>query len=104
MLRCLHPGGSSHQLAALFDRAAPGASVCIGRQTESTLCLLEAPPGCAAAYRCSVSRRHACLEVRDGQLQVRDEGTVNGTYVNQCRVQPGAWTVLQAGDVVAFGG
>jgi chemotaxis protein MotA len=38
------------------------------------------------------------------KLQVRDEGTVNGTYVNQCRVQPGAWTVLQAGDVVAFGG
>lgn len=48
----------------------------------------------------SVSRTHALLDVRDGNLIVRDAGSSNGTYVNGERVQLRA---LRAGDLIAFG-
>jgi hypothetical protein len=48
----------------------------------------------------SVSRVHALLDVREGQLVVRDAGSTNGTFVNGERVQLRA---LQPGDCVAFG-
>ena len=48
----------------------------------------------------SVSRHHAVLDVRNGQLVVRDNGSTNGTFVNGERVQ---LRTLHPGDVVAFG-
>lgn len=48
----------------------------------------------------SVSRNHAVLEMRNGELVVRDNGSTNGTFVNGERVQ---LRTLKAGDVVAFG-
>lgn len=48
----------------------------------------------------SVSRHHALLEVRGGELVVRDSGSTNGTFVNGERVQ---LRTLHPGDVVAFG-
>jgi hypothetical protein len=48
----------------------------------------------------SVSRNHALLDVREGNLVVRDAGSTNGTYVNGERVQ---LRTLQPGDRVAFG-
>ncbi|MCX7626509.1 MAG: EAL domain-containing protein, partial [Candidatus Sumerlaeaceae bacterium] len=48
----------------------------------------------------SVSRLHAKLFVRDGQLWVCDCGSSNGTYVNRRRIE--GEIVLHAGDVVHF--
>ncbi len=48
----------------------------------------------------SVSRYHALLDVRDGNLLVLDAESTNGTYVNGERT---ATRELAVGDVVAFG-
>ncbi len=48
----------------------------------------------------SVSRNHALLDVREGNLLLRDAGSTNGTFVNGERV---ATRALRSGDIVAFG-
>src|ERR671921_132536 len=49
----------------------------------------------------SVSRRHAVLITRsDGAVEVRDDGSLNGTFVNGERVRR---HVLEHGDVVTVG-
>ena len=48
----------------------------------------------------SVSRRHAEFDVRDGILQVKDLGSLNGTYVNGSRVEQAD---LAPGDEVWIG-
>ena len=47
----------------------------------------------------SVSRRHARLELSEGQLVVTDLGSANGTFVNGRRVRK---QVLAAGDEARF--
>ncbi len=49
----------------------------------------------------TVSSDHAVLEIRDGNLHVRDLGSTNGTRVKGRRIV--AWTKLAPGDVVRFG-
>ncbi len=48
----------------------------------------------------SVSRQHAVFEFRDGEWNIRDVGSRNGTYVNNVSVQRGR---LKHGDVIRFG-
>ena len=49
----------------------------------------------------TVSRRHAELRRRaDGKVEIRDVGSLNGTYVNRERTEV---TVLAAGDEVQIG-
>lgn len=62
----------------------------VGRSRESDIFLVDP----------SVSRNHALLDVRDGNLVVRDAGSTNGTFVNGERVQ---LQTLRPGDRVAFG-
>ena len=48
----------------------------------------------------TVSRSHAVLEARHGEVSVRDAGSLNGTYVNgQCAER----AVLRDGDIVQIG-
>jgi pSer/pThr/pTyr-binding forkhead associated (FHA) protein len=49
-----------------------------------------------------VSRRHATLAPMAGGLEIRDEGSLNGTWVNDGRIS-GA-RALAAGDRVRIGG
>ena len=49
----------------------------------------------------SVSRRHATLLLRDGQVTIEDLGSLNGTRINGRRVV--VPTEVRAGDVVSFG-
>lgn len=96
--------GAEHSLASLFARAEAGV-VSVGRAAGNTLSMarqLELPGYSTAAL--TLSRRHALLQVRDGQLQVLDDATVNGTYVNGQRLNEGIWRVLNEGDVVSLGG
>lgn len=48
----------------------------------------------------SVSRQHAVFEFRDGEWNIRDAGSRNGTYVNNVSVQRSR---LKSGDVIRFG-
>ncbi|KQQ97196.1 FHA domain-containing protein [Massilia sp. Leaf139] len=50
-----------------------------------------------------LSRRHAHLFLRGGQLHIEDLGSTNGTFVNDVRLDEHA-VALQEGDVLAFGG
>jgi CRP-like cAMP-binding protein len=52
----------------------------------------------------AVSRRHAKIYRRGGALFVSEEiGTMNGTFVNQRRLEKGVPGALEAGDEVRFG-
>jgi uncharacterized protein (TIGR02996 family) len=63
----------------------------IGRDSESDLVLTGD----------RVSREHADVEVRDGRVTVTDRGSVNGTFVNDRRINRA--TVLRPSDTVRIG-
>jgi len=72
-----------------------GTSVLLGRDPAESLV--------AAAFAPfdNVSRRHATIRVDDaGHATIRDEGSANGTYVNDDRVPPGREVRLVDGDRV----
>ena len=50
-----------------------------------------------------VSAMHATLKLEAGQLQVRDEGSNNGTFVNGARIQSHVWAAVGHGAVLKFG-
>ena len=52
----------------------------------------------------SISRRHATIFRREGKFYVREEiGTMNGTFINEERVQTGVPVEFTDGDQVRFG-
>jgi len=80
------PGGSR---AAI--NLPPGHPLVVGRRGQGVL-VIDGP---------ELSRRHAVLWLQDGSWRVRDEGSLNGTFVNGQRITE---TVLAPGDRVNFGG
>jgi len=91
----LRPEPSSFTLRVIKGMPLDGifrveGAVRVGRNRESDIFLVDP----------SVSRNHALLDVHDGGLVVRDEGSTNGTFVNGDRV---AQRALRPGDRVAFG-
>ena len=62
----------------------------IGRHPESSICLDDV----------TVSRRHAQVVLDNGRYVVRDLGSLNGTYVNQMRIDELA---LEQGDELQIG-
>jgi hypothetical protein len=72
-----------------------GTSVLLGRDPAESLV------AAAFAQFDNVSRRHATVQVDDaGHATITDEGSTNGTYVNDDRVLPGAEVRLVDGDRV----
>ena len=72
-------------------RLAPGSTKTIGRMAQADF-ILDAP---------LVSRVHCKLTVsRNGDLEVQDTGSTNGTLVNGQRVKKAA---LKAGDSLTVG-
>jgi hypothetical protein len=70
-----------------------GTSVLLGRDPAESLV------AAAFARFDNVSRRHATIEVDDsGRAIIRDEGSTNGTFVNEDRVLPGTDVRLVDGD------
>lgn len=51
-----------------------------------------------------VSRRHATVHSTDGQLEIEDTGSTNGTKINGATLDAGARQPLASGDVVSLGG
>ncbi|MBA3659629.1 MAG: FHA domain-containing protein [Gemmatimonadales bacterium] len=76
-------GGQSYELA-------PGRSLVIGRGLNTDLALHDP----------TISRRHAELTVVEGEVQVRDLGSSNGTWINGRRVSAAQ---LRANDSITFG-
>jgi hypothetical protein len=75
-----------------------GTSVMLGRDPAESLV------AAAFARFDNVSRRHATVQVDDsGHASIRDEGSTNGTYVNDDRVLPGTEVRLVDGDRVRLG-
>lgn len=50
-----------------------------------------------------VSSAHATVKMGAGQLWVRDDGSNNGTFVDETRVTSGQWTVVPHGSKLRFG-
>lgn len=53
------------------------------------------PELCTQIY---ISGQHGELRCVDGQWQIRDLGSRNGTFVNGVKLAPNVWTDLQIGD------
>lgn len=81
MLKILRPGRST---------PAPAGAVKIGRATDNDIVI----PDVLA------SRHHATLVPLHGGTEIRDERSINGTFVNGARVDS---AVLHDGDVVTIG-
>ena len=65
-------------------------TVDVGRHPDSMICLDDV----------TVSRRHALIEIGDGDYRIQDMGSLNGTYINQNRIESGA---LRHGDELQIG-
>lgn len=75
-----------------------GTSLVLGRDPAQSLV------AAAFARFDNVSRRHATVTVDDaGRAAIRDEGSTNGTYVNDDRAIPGTEVRLVDGDHVRLG-
>lgn len=51
----------------------------------------------------SVSKEHACIEVYDGRAYLIDKGAINGSYVNDKRVEINGKKKIVNGDILRFG-
>lgn len=69
----------------------PPQGACIGREPPSDIVLPDE----------SVSRQHATVWIQAGRLYIRDEGSTNGTWVNERRIT--GPTPLRRGDRVRLG-
>ncbi len=49
-----------------------------------------------------VSRMHAIFTMADGKIYLQDVNSLNGTYVNEVRLQPQTNQLLQLGDTIRF--
>ncbi len=75
-----------------FDRRFLRPPVIIGRDTRAAHCIIQ---------DLQVSKLHACIDVQDGAIRVRDAGSTNGTYVDGRRLTPNCWVRLgAAGEAV----
>lgn len=51
----------------------------------------------------SVSRRHAKISKQENVVIIVDQGSSNGTFVNQKKLKPFEYSLLRTGDVVLLG-
>ena len=72
------------------DLSPESLPVVIGHDRDAGICLNDH----------SISNRHSQIDLVDGNLMVRDLGSVHGTFVNGVRV---VQSLLRPGDVLALG-
>jgi hypothetical protein len=87
----------SYKLVILKGRSASQA-IPIGAGAST----LGRQPGCEVTLKSSqVSRKHCQIFEKDGQLQVKDLGSSNGTFVNGKKIED--VHPLEQGDILALG-
>ena len=89
------PTGVSQRVAqpsgrANSHRTRPAGAVSVGRASDNDIVVADV----------LASRHHATIVPTDGGLEIRDAGTINGTFVNGVRTEAAA---LHEGDVVTIG-
>jgi DNA-binding winged helix-turn-helix (wHTH) protein len=115
IIRTVHAFGYAFAAEADEDdppaqpRQAPASAECWFASPEREYALADGEhiigrePGLAIRLDSpKVSRRHARVVVRDGQVTLEDLGSKNGTYVRGARIDGSVR--LQAGDAVRVGG
>jgi type VI secretion system protein ImpI len=65
-----------------FERAFMRLPVMIGRSAKAARCVIQNP---------QVSKIHACIDIQDGTIRVRDVGSTNGTYVHGRQLPANRW-------------
>lgn len=60
------------------------------------------PPYCIADDM-AISRQHCSFHSKDGKWYVRDEGSKNGTFVNQKRADAKQMIAIKPGDIISIG-
>ena len=65
----------------------------VGRRSDIDLVLMED----------MVSRKHARIRIEQGEIQIKDLGSTNGTFVNEAEVTPKARVGLKDGDAISMG-
>lgn len=108
--RILEPSGAGAETAhPSVDQPVAGATLMVRSGPQAgdrfrlagTRTRLGRHPECDVSLDdISVSRRHAEIERRSDEFVLRDVGSLNGTYVNQRRVDS---VVLQQGDEILIG-
>jgi pSer/pThr/pTyr-binding forkhead associated (FHA) protein len=79
-----------------------GESIVIGRSSKSDHKLQPSSTNCR--FDCPVvSRAHAVLLCNEGQLSIRDTGSLHGTFVNHQSITNDKTVVLHDGDVITLG-
>lgn len=77
--------------------------ITLGRASEGQSIIPDVDLGPHRAYDYGVSRLHATLRSRDGQIQVIDLGSANGTWVNGQKIPAYTPTRLVHGDLLVLG-
>jgi hypothetical protein len=75
----------------------------IGRRDPATGCFPEVDLVPYGGEEGGVSRRHARLSVDDGNYFVEDLNSVNYTFVNRQKVEPGVRKPIRDGDEIRLG-
>lgn len=88
---------SSHLRETLLIAVRPGSEVTLGNEASS-------PLPRRIAEQPGIATNHATLAVRpDGSAWIRDNGSAEGTWVNQIRIRPHEPVPLYRYDEVSFG-
>jgi hypothetical protein len=88
------PTGATLRGSAGQFTVRAGAEVRVGRDPAQCPIYLTEP---------RISGIHATVRFEAGQLQVRDEGSNNGTYVGGARIAAATWTPVPPGVPLRFG-
>lgn len=92
-----------HDATGMDLYLSSGAETCVGRRDPVTGIQPDIDLSPIDGQR-SISRRHATVLRQDGKLFVREEiGTMNGTFVNEKRIETGVPVEIRGGDEVRFG-
>ena len=92
-----------HDVSNIEFFLAAGAETSIGRSDPVTGINPDIDLTPADSQR-SISRRHAKIFRRGGKFYIREEiGTMNGTFVNNQRIETGLPVEFKSGDEVRFG-
>lgn len=75
----------------------------IGRVSSGQSIVPDIDLGPYNAYQEGVSRIHALFKVSPDQIGLIDLNSINGTFVNDARIQANSFTQLKNGDVVTLG-
>lgn len=98
MLSRVSSGGGIHHSYQLASPALAQQGLIVGRNNDSDIVLN------TDVLPLLISRKHARLSVVGHALLLQDEGSTNGTYVDEGRLGPNDSKELVNGNVISFGG